>query len=208
MSEKQFPLGICDLCHGEIPRDEWFTSKGRPRLHCSLDCRNTANSRVGAPIRSEKARWRVRVGLWINPRKMLSRERIHEVQSRASRTARLREVKEQRWRNPALDPAAREKLSRPRRHADNPLLHRAFELMRQGIKARDLPPDVRAAHNAYQRQRAAARGDELRAKRRAWYKRHQAKLTPEEREAQRAKWRAANRRKAARGYRRPEKKGK
>jgi hypothetical protein len=197
MSEKQSPLGICDLCHGAIPRDEWYTSKGKPRQYCSLDCRNTANSRVGAPIRSEKAQRRVRLGLWQNPRKALSPERIHELQMAASRKARLREVEAGRWRNPALDAAAREKLSRPRRHADNPLLHRAFELMRQGIKARDLPPDVRAAHNAYQRERAAERGDELRAKQREWYKRRQARLTPEEREAQRAKWRAANRRKAA-----------
>lgn len=189
---KTQPLGTCDHCHGPIPRDEWYTSKGKPRLYCSLDCRNTANSRAGAPIRSAKSKRRVRMGLWKNP---LSLELpVARVRGDAMRE----QAKAGAWRNPALTDAAREKLSRPRRHADNPLLHRAFELMRQGVKARDLPPDARAAHNAYQRARARERGDELRAKQRRWYHSRQAQLTDAEREQQRERWRAANQRNAAR----------
>jgi hypothetical protein len=53
MPEKRAPLGICDQCGRPIPQLEWFTSKGGPRLHCSPECRATANSRAGAPIRSK-----------------------------------------------------------------------------------------------------------------------------------------------------------
>ena len=35
--------------------------------------------------------------------------------------ARQRKVKEGRWRNPALDDEARRKLSRPRKHGDDPV---------------------------------------------------------------------------------------
>ena len=50
MAEKTAPLGICDLCGGEISPGP-YTSKDTPRLFCSRECRNTANSRAGAAIR-------------------------------------------------------------------------------------------------------------------------------------------------------------
>ena len=83
MAMKQRPLGICDHCGGPIPPDEWYTSKGKSRLYCSRDCRNTANSRAGSPARSEKIRRRIKAGTWRNPalsdtaRAKLSRPRKH-----------------------------------------------------------------------------------------------------------------------------------
>jgi hypothetical protein len=100
VAEKTAPLGACDLCRGPIPIDEWYTSKGKPRLHRSIDCRNAANSRVGAPARSVKAKARVKAGAWQNPRSFLSPAELSALQSNASRKARTREVKEHRWRNP------------------------------------------------------------------------------------------------------------
>ena len=43
--EKVAPVGTCDYCGKGIPVGEWWTSKGRPRLHCSLECRQAASSR-------------------------------------------------------------------------------------------------------------------------------------------------------------------
>lgn len=201
-------VGVCDLCGGAIPRGEWYTSKGAPRLHCSITCRQTANSRAGNPKRIEKLKRAIARGEWQNPRSLMTPAEITATQSRASRTARLREVKAGRWRNPGLTPEAREINSRPEKHGDNPLLHRAFELMRNGCKARDLPPEMRAAHNAYRRELEKQNRAQRRAWYREWYRKRQANLTPEQREAQRAKWRAGNRRKQDRGYKRPPKGGK
>lgn len=67
MPEKKAPLGICDHCGGEIPEARHYTTKGTPRLYCSRDCRNTANSRAGAHILSRKGKERVRRGEWQNP---------------------------------------------------------------------------------------------------------------------------------------------
>lgn len=66
MAEKVQPIGICDLCLAAMPRDRWYTRRG-PRLYCSTDCRNTANSRAGAPIRTVKLKARVKAGTWQNP---------------------------------------------------------------------------------------------------------------------------------------------
>lgn len=187
-------VGVCDLCGGPIPRGEWYTSKGAPRLHCSIECRQTANSRAGNPKRIEKLRQAIARGEWKNPRALMTPEEISAAQSHASRTARTREVKEGHWRNPALGAKARKKLSRPRKHRGR--LHRALELLRQGIKLRDLPDDLRAAHNRYRRRLAKQNGEHRRAWYREWYKKRQAQMTPESREQQRAKWRAGNQRKA------------
>ncbi len=111
MPAKTQPLGICDLCGGPIPAGEWYTSKGRPRLHCSLECKQAANSRVGAEERSKKAKRRVAGGTWFNPRSHMTPEQIHAVQSRASRKARLGEIERGKWRNPALSDDARAKIS-------------------------------------------------------------------------------------------------
>ena len=155
--EKRAPLGICDLCGGEIPPSlGWYTSKRRPRLHCSLVCRQTENSRVGSPVRSRKAMERVRSGQWVNPNPALGNDPAAIAQWRANFTRALsaerkREVAEGRWRNPALDPAAREKLSRPRRHTDNPVLHRAVERLGAGASVADLTEEEKQTWREYRR---------------------------------------------------------
>ncbi|HEY4690860.1 MAG TPA: hypothetical protein VIK33_16230 [Anaerolineae bacterium] len=111
----------------QIARDEWYTRRG-PRLHCSIDCKNTANSRAGAHIRAEKARARVRRGEWQNPH--LLNPPSPEEQSRRARLGRTREVRAGTWRNPALSSAARKKLSRPRKHGG--ALARAIEKLSRG----------------------------------------------------------------------------
>jgi len=173
MSSKVEPIGICDHCGDPIPRGEWRTSHGRPRRFCSVDCRNTANSRAGALIRSVKAKKRVAAGVWKNPRSFLSVKENRELNVNAARKGRQREIAEGRWRNPALDDAAREKLSRPRTVTD-PLVHRAIELMRQGMKLRELPAELRNAYNAYSREYEREHRDEIRARQRAAYKKRRA----------------------------------
>jgi len=134
MTTKRAPIGICDQCGGRIPAAEHYTSKGRPRLHCSLECKQTANSRAGAPIRSRKAKERVRAGTWRNPRSGMTPEHISEAQSRASRKARLREVAEGRWRNPALLARAIEKASAGGMAALTPAEHRAYLRWRRELR--------------------------------------------------------------------------
>lgn len=147
MKDKTAPVGVCDHCGGKIHPDDWYTHRGA-RRYCCTDCKNTANSRAGAPIRSDKAKERVAAGVWQNPRDLMTPEEIHLAQSHASRKARLREVREGRWRNPALSDEAREKLSKPRKHTG--ILHRVIEKLRGG-SLRDLTPDERAAHDAWRR---------------------------------------------------------
>jgi hypothetical protein len=146
MIAKTAPVGICDHCAGPIHPDEWFTRRG-PRRYCCIDCRNTANSRNGNPVRTAKLRESVAAGAWHNPRERMTPEQISAVQSHASRAGRLREVREGRWRNPALDAAAREKLSRPRKHAG--ALHIAIERIRAGAHVADLTIDEQAAYRAH-----------------------------------------------------------
>jgi hypothetical protein len=68
MGNKIAPIGICDLCGEAFPVGVApYTSKGRPRRYCSRRCQNTANSRAGAAIRSDKMRERVQSGEWQNP---------------------------------------------------------------------------------------------------------------------------------------------
>ncbi len=108
VTEKRLPIGICDHCAGPIPPGQWFHRRG-PRLYCSLDCRNTANSRAGNQVRSEKAIARVKAGQWVNPMANLTSEQMSAIESDVARKGRLREVAEGRWRNPGLTPEAREK---------------------------------------------------------------------------------------------------
>lgn len=189
---KEQPLGICDNCRGEIPRDEWFTSKGQSRRYCGRDCRNTGNSRAGAPIRSEKTKQRIARGDWYNPH--LLNPPTPKEQSRRARLGRNREVKAGTWRNPAISAGAREKLSRPRKH--DPELHAVLEKLKGGSVA-DLTPEEKHIHRAYQRGLYQARRDEITAWHRNRYRQKQAAMSDEEREAQRAKWREQNRRRAA-----------
>lgn len=188
MADKQAPIGICDFCGGPIPRSEWYTRRG-PRLYCSVDCKNTANSRVGAPIRSRKAKERVRRGEWQNP------HHIHpptsEEQSRRSRLARTREVESGRWRNPALTDKARAKLSRPRKHTG--ALHKALEKLRRGSMI-DLTDAERKAYLRWRHELRQARLQDVRRYYRDRYRKQQESLTPAEHEAQRAKWREQNKR--------------
>jgi hypothetical protein len=194
MPDKRAPVGICDQCGGPIPAGEWYTSKGKERLHCSPECKATANSRAGAPIRSRKAKAKVAAGEWYNPRSGMTPEQISAVQSRASRTARLAEVTDGRWRNPALDDAARAKLSRPRKHTG--VLHQAIKKLGQDYSVSDLTTEEQAAHRDYRRELRLARLDQARQYRRAYDRRRWEQKTPEEREAQRARWRRQNKQRA------------
>lgn len=185
MAKKQAPLGTCDHCGGDIPRSRWYTSKRKPRLHCSRDCRNTANSRAGAPIRSEKARARVRRGEWQNPAKL--NPPTPEEQARRASLGRKREVVAGTWRNPALTTAARKKLSRPRKHSG--VLHSAIEKLGRGLSVSQLTPEEQEVHRQYRRDLVAARRDEVNAWYRRYYHQRQARMTDEERDAQRGRWR-------------------
>lgn len=162
MSKRQ-PIGICDHCEGEIPPGDWYTSKGRPRQYCCRECRNTANSRQGAPQRAAQVRQAIAEGRWRNPLQV--RPPTSAEQAARARAGRLREVAEGRWHNPALDPAARAKLSRPRVHAGAPLLHSAIERLRQGAQLADLAPEQIECYRAYRRALRQARQTTLQEER-------------------------------------------
>ena len=168
-NDKTEPIGVCDHCKGEIT-DTWYTRRG-PRRYCCVDCRNTANSRAGAPTRSAKNRARVAAGVWQNPHKL--NPPTGEEQARRARLGRLREVAAGTWRNPALADVARVKLSRPRKHTGD--LHRAIEKLKRGLSTADLSPEEQEAHRAYRRRLWAARV---------------ATMTQEERDRRRAQYRA------------------
>ena len=157
MVDKQKPIGICDLCLGPIPRADWHTSKGHLRLYCSVDCRNTANSRNGNPVRIEKLRKHVARGEWQNPAKL--HPPTPEEQAARARKGRLREVAVGAWRNPALDDAARQKLSRPRKHTGP--LHSAIEKLKRGLSVVELTFEEQTAHREYRRQLHTERRDDI-----------------------------------------------
>lgn len=98
-------------------------------------------------------------------------EQISEAQSRASRTARLREVSEKRWRNPALDDKARRKLSRPRKHSG--VLARAIDKARTGGMAALTPAEHRA-YLKWRRELRLARIDDVRRYYRERYRRRKS----------------------------------
>ncbi len=154
MAEKIQKLGICDTCLGRIKKRDWYTKKGFPRLHCSLECRQADNSRRGNPARVEKIRQHIADGTWVNPADGLSSERRSELNAKSARAGRLREVKEGRWRNPALSPAAREKLSRARKHSG--ALHAAIEKLRHS-SMESLSTEERAAYLDYRKRLREAR---------------------------------------------------
>lgn len=174
MTEKKRPLGICDLCEGLIHQKEWYTSKGNPRLYCSRDCMNAANSRKGAPIRSAKQIEHIKNGEWRNPAKI--RPPTSEEQSARSRKGRLREVAEGRWRNPALTPEAREKLSKPRKHTG--ALASAIEKLHI-MHMSELTEEEQEAFRSYSRSlwRQGSDSETVREKRRArWRENYRKKL--------------------------------
>ena len=190
MPTKKHPLGVCDLCNGPISPGDWYTSKRRPRLYCSIDCRNTANSRNGNPERVRKLRIAVAAGAWQNPAHL--RPPTSAEQSDRSRQGRLREVAEGRWRNPGLTPEARAINSLPHKHSGP--LAAAIEKLKVCRRLADLTDDEHAAYLAYSRALRAARRDEVNAGYRRRYAERRAAMTEAEREAQRAKWRADNQR--------------
>lgn len=192
MATKLKPLGICDHCGGEIPKSQWYTTKRKPRLYCSRDCLNTANSRAGTPIRLEKVQARIASGEWQNPAAL--NPATPAEQSRRAGLGRKREVEAGTWRNPALTDEARIKLSRPRKHSG--ALHSAIEKLGRGVPSAELTDDEREAHREYRRRLRTTRRDVINADYRARYRRRQAEMTDEERKAQRAKWREANHRRA------------
>ncbi len=187
MAEKRLPIGICDHCECELPAQDWYTSHGKPRRYCSIDCRNTANSRAGNLVRTAKLRQAVADGRWQNP------HHIHpptgEEQASRARKGRLREVTEGRWRNPALASAARLKLSQPRKHGDDPVLHRALEQLKQGARMVELSAAERERYLAYRRQLRLARLTEVRAYQRARYRHIMDAADSTARERLRALWR-------------------
>lgn len=146
--DKILPIGICDRCGGPIKPDEFYTRRG-PRRYCSVDCKNTANSRSGAPERSRKAKQRVAAGIWYNPRSEMTPERISAVQSSASRKARLKEVAENRWKNPAITDEARVKLSLPRKFRG--ALHSAIQKRNRGIRMPEMTSEERSQLREHQR---------------------------------------------------------
>jgi hypothetical protein len=160
------PLGICDLCGNAMPT---HTHHG-VRIYCSIDCRNTANSRAGSPVRSAKAKKRVALGQWKNPALLISEEQRRQQNAESARKGRKREVAEGRWRNPALSDRARKKLSRPRVHKYNWRLHRALALLRKGTRLPDLPCDLRSAVRTYRRKLRANHREEWNARAREKYR--------------------------------------
>lgn len=167
---KTAPLGVCDLCGDPISAEDWYTSKGAPRRYCSIDCRNTANSRAGAHIIGAKTRQRIARGEWQNPA-VLHPPSAAAIGA-ASRITRRREVAEGRWRNPGLTPEARAINSRPHKHTG--ALASAIERLRHGHVA-DLTPEEAEAHRAYRRTQGAA-----------W----RAGFTADQRSHWRSRWRA------------------
>ena len=201
MPEKKAPLGICDLCNEPFPTGvSVYTTKGQPRLYCSHTCRNTANSRAGAPIRSEKTRERIQRGEWRNPAESFTDEELYEYARRGGRV-RARQHREAlaegTWQNPANAPGAREKLSRPRRHADDPVLHSAIEKLGAGLRIADLTLEEAEAHRRYRRELRAGQGEYRRAYERGKYRQRMA--TAEGHEKERQRWARHRERQLARG---------
>lgn len=147
MSDKTQKLGICDNCLGEIPKSRWYTSKGKPRRYCCVECRNAGNSHAGEATRYTKMMDQIRRGEWQNPAKL--RPPTPEEQAEKARQARLAEVAAGTWRNPALSEAARTKLSRPRKHSG--ALADAIDKMNRGMSVADLTLEEQKAHREYRR---------------------------------------------------------
>ena len=146
----------CELCGGDLDAHGlgYWTLKGKRRRHCCTWCKATANSRAGAPKRSAIQRARVRAGLWNNPGEHHTPESLRAA-AKAGGAVRAEQhhvdLEAGTWSNPADAPGAREKLSRPRAHSDNPTLHRAIEKLTAGGKAADLTPEEAEAFRAHRR---------------------------------------------------------
>lgn len=195
MPTKRLPTGICDHCECQFPTSVSLYTRRGPRLYCCTDCRNAANARAGNALRTAKLRARVAEGRWQNPHHL--HPPTGAEQAARARKGRLREVAEGRWRNPALADAARTKLSRPRAHADDPLLHRVLERLSAGARTADLTDEEHARFLAYRRALRQARIAEVRAYYRARYRRMVDAADSDARERLRARWRQQNCRQTA-----------
>lgn len=186
VSEKVEPVGVCDHCKGAIHPDQWYTRRG-PHRYCSIDCRNTANSRAGNPERTRKLRLAVKAGTWKNPHHL--HPPTGEEQARRAALGRRREVQAGTWRNPGLTPQARAINSLPHKHTG--ALATAIEKLGAGLGMAGLSDDEAAAYRAWRRSLRTARRDEANAYHRRRWRALQDAMTEEEREAQRERWRAA-----------------
>ncbi len=151
-----YPWPACELCGEDVNQHGlgYWTTKGRPRRFCSLECRQSNNSREGTPIRTALTRERIKAGTWENPVNFTTPEQRREYGKLGGevRAETLRaEVEAGTWQNPADAPGAREKLSRPRKYADNPVLHSAIEKLGQGYSVSDLTSEEAEAHRQYRR---------------------------------------------------------
>lgn len=180
MPEKIQAIGICDFCLGQIPPDlgNW-TSKGTPRLHCSLVCRQTANSRIGNPIRVEKIRQAIQRGEWIRPDTITKPDPANI--SAGVSNARKAEVAAETWRNPGLTDEARAINSMPHKHS-GPLAS-AIEKLGAGSRMADLTTDEQEHYRAWRRQLRRNRRSEANQSSRKRYQQRQAQLTLEQKEA-------------------------
>lgn len=113
----------------------------------------------------------IKKGEWKNPAKL--RPPTPAEQANRARNARLREVAQGKWSNPALAVSARHKLSRARKHL--PLLHGVLEKFRQGVKILDLTNEEQKAYREYRRQLRLANREEVNRKARERYKKKHGK---------------------------------
>lgn len=172
MLTKTAPLGICDLCGNATPTP--YTSKGKPRRYCSVDCRNTGNSREGNPERIRKQNKRIERGEWVNPASI--RPPTSAEQADRARKGRLREIAEGRFRLPGQSPEAKAKNSEPHKHSG--ALAEAIERLKHG-KMSDLTAEQADAYRAYSREMQKALRE---------------RMTEEQRETRRRQWRESKRR--------------
>jgi DNA-binding XRE family transcriptional regulator len=134
-------------------------------------------------------RGRVRAGLWENPATYQTPE---EIRAAALVGAKVRAEQHRAaleagtWQNPADAPGAREKLSQPRVHGDDPVLHAALEKLRQGLGVSGLTPEEAEAHRAYRRRLRTADPERARCSGRSAYRRRVS--TPEGQERERWRW--------------------
>ena len=101
----------CELCGEDVDAHGmgYYTTKGKPRRFCSDWCKATRNNRVGAPIRSPKARRRVKAGTWQNPAEHHTPEslRAASLAGAAVRREQHRAALEAgNWQNPADAPGS------------------------------------------------------------------------------------------------------
>ena len=173
MNGTNFSWPQCELC-GE-PVDSLglglYTSKRKRRRFCSRDCRNTANSRTGNEVRTKKLMQRIEAGDWQNPAALNPPNPVNI--SKGVRRVRRQEVAKGRWRNPALTPEARKKLSRPRKHKG--VLHNAIEKLKQGLKMDDLTAEEAESYRTYRRKIYADNRTEYQRKWRESYRKRKKK---------------------------------